>query len=205
MTKPRRDSVRVEQRAERQLRTYADLWHGVNTMVKLAKADELGEYWKCMSALILLAFTIEAYCNYVGPVIFTDEWNGIRPIERKPPSEKLKLIAKRLGVSINYGRRPDKVVKELFDSRDKLAHAKRGSLNATTIIEVDRSEVGKIWPSSIPAAWDAHCTVEYLDRAILEVEAVLFSIHERIKADDIGKLFIRGIQISSLTVVPEVP
>ncbi|SIT45986.1 hypothetical protein BN2476_490092 [Paraburkholderia piptadeniae] len=48
-----------------------------------------------MSCLLLYAFSVEACCNYVGPIVFAERWPEY---DRLSPMEKLESIAQDVGV-----------------------------------------------------------------------------------------------------------
>lgn len=63
----------------REVRTYADLAHGVAVLLEKAKSDAKGSYYTTMGALVLTAFTFEAYLNHLGKetIKFWDEIESI--------------------------------------------------------------------------------------------------------------------------------
>lgn len=202
------DRVRVAHKAVRHMRTYADLWHGVKFMIGIAKENELGSTYKCMSALIMLAFTVEAYANYVGPAVIGEAWEaGDKPVERFSPTAKIVAIGKNLGVEVDYGRVPWQRIREIFNVRNMLAHAKRMDVSpGEKIISIPQDELGEFNFPNVASPWQRFCTVEYIEKALLDVESALRTIHEALDDEDYdkhGALFVMGMTIGSMSVLPD--
>lgn len=52
--------------AERELRTYVVLYYAASDLIRKREQIAKGSYYTAMSALILSAFTFEAYLNHLG-------------------------------------------------------------------------------------------------------------------------------------------
>ena len=50
----------------REVRTFVDLAHGADVLIMKTEQEEKGSYYTTMSALLLTAFTFEAYLNHLG-------------------------------------------------------------------------------------------------------------------------------------------
>ena len=77
--------------------------------------------------MILGAFSLEAYLNFLGEAKFSF-WSHI---ERIPFENKLNLIYQELEIKSNFGKRPFQSVTKLWKFRNYTAHAR-----TTTVEEV---------------------------------------------------------------------
>jgi hypothetical protein len=181
--KPNLPSPRVRITLERDVATYAELWHGAKVIHEKAVADPRGSHYAFMSALILLAFSVEAYCNAVGSSVFSDRWQSCDdPIERKSPLEKIALIASELDVSIDRSARPWQSLKILFRVRNWLAHGKVHAVRVEKMIPYSPDRSDYLGDAYAKAPWDEFCNDAFITRAIEDVEALLRGLHENVPA-----------------------
>ena len=87
-----------------------------------------------MASLVFTAFTLEAYLNHIGPKVFKC-WDDL---ERLAPRKKLNVIAERLQVDINYGKRHWQVMKNLFGFRNDIAHGKSEDVKSSKVVPLDK-------------------------------------------------------------------
>ena len=104
---------------ERDVITYAELWHTSDCLLKSGQEIERRSACQFMASIVFTAFTLEAYLNHIGPKIFSC-WNDL---EYLSPKKKLNVIAERLKVRIDYGKRPWQVMKDLFRFETQLPTA----------------------------------------------------------------------------------
>ncbi|MFM0689283.1 hypothetical protein PQQ77_25135 [Paraburkholderia strydomiana] len=178
MNEPPKKRVRVKR--ERDISTYAELWHGAKILQEKAESDPRGSHYLFMSALVLYAFTIEAYCNAVGPELFGEQWaSENEAIERRPPLEKLEAIAERVGIPIDRGRRPWQTFCVLFKLRNDLAHGKSLVVTHEKVVAhvPDRDYLHDVW---LAAPWHRYCTKSHADRTRKDIEKFLKLIHDRL-------------------------
>ena len=114
------DKRMVNIKKERQVVTYAELWHTSWSLLKQGQSQEEGSFHQFMGSLVFTAFSFEAYLNHIGPMVF-GSWDAL---ERLAPKEKLDIIAEKIGLPVDYGKRPWGIVKELFGFRNDIAHGK---------------------------------------------------------------------------------
>lgn len=57
--------------------THRYLWHAARTLSEKGKADETGGVL-LMAATLFAFFALEAYLNYIGPIVCPDEWASER-------------------------------------------------------------------------------------------------------------------------------
>lgn len=113
------------------------LWHAAGSLQRIAAREETGSAWVGLGGLVLAAFSIEAYCQQVGPDLFGTEW---AQVERESVKEKLRAIAARMGVRVNYGKQPWRDVAVLLGERNKLAHARPATLSGSGVIALKPDE-----------------------------------------------------------------
>jgi hypothetical protein len=174
-------SPRVRIVVEREVSTYAELWHGAKILHDKAESDPSGSHYVFMSALVLYAFTIEAYCNAVGPDLFGTAWSdGEDAIERKSPLGKLALISAAVKVPVARGCRPWQTFAMLFRVRNHLAHGKIISVkreDVTAHVPGRHDYLGNVW---LAAPWDEFSTKEHVDRARSDIGSFLKIIHDQL-------------------------
>jgi len=103
-----------------QVNTYVEMWQASSVMLDKAKKNPEGSYYQLMASLIFTAFTLEAYLNHIGQRIFKC-WNDL---EQLSPSRKLNVIAEKLEVEKDDGKRPFQTVSKLFKFRNDIAPGK---------------------------------------------------------------------------------
>ncbi len=178
---------------EREVNTYADMWHTSHCLLDKGIEDQKGCYHQFIASLIFTAFTLEAYFNHIGPQLFKC-WSDL---ERLGPKEKLNIIAERLEIKIDYGKRPWQVMKNLFGFRNDIAHGKSQIIKiAKTIPHRKFSDVRL--GERVQTEWEKYCTQTHARKAREDVEAIINELHR------IGKFksdypFFTGIQRHSAT------
>jgi hypothetical protein len=113
---PKRADAIISQ--QRDVRTYAELWHASKTVLKTGVREPVGLTWQFLSSIVLTAFSFEAYMNHVGPGTLKN-WGHL---ERLSPEAKLAVICEVLGVELpgTKGTRPQQTISKLFDFEMRL-------------------------------------------------------------------------------------
>ena len=153
----------------REVRTYADLAHGANVLLEKAKSDAQGSYYTTMGALLLTAFTFEAYLNHLGKETtkFWDEIESIRTMH------KYTVLCRNLSIDPDYSRRPYQTLNQLFKFRNAIAHGK-----STVIEETRKVPLGSDLMQFQPKAhWEEFCTIENAVRSKEDVSAIIHELH----------------------------
>lgn len=176
----------------RKIIMYSDLWMAANSVLEKGRADKHGSAWQFLSALVLQAFTVEAYLNHVGQKLREEDWETW---EKKPPLEKLKSVCEELGLTfvVKKNARPWQTLKSLFEFRNQMAHGKtqpclkvEKKLRAAAIATEMGSDLLDRWETCIQ-------DVRFADRCREDVEQVLRLIHEKLPdASEREKLFSFG-------------
>ncbi|HLP07565.1 MAG TPA: hypothetical protein VK178_05330 [Opitutaceae bacterium] len=113
MKKPQ---VRV--RKERHYRPHTEFYHAVWVHLEHVRERQPGCFYSMLSALMMSAFTIEAYLNYVGPLV-EPSWDDF---EKAAPLAKLRHVAAMLRIEVDDGCRPMQTIVDLFRFRNRMAH-----------------------------------------------------------------------------------
>jgi len=185
--------AKVTIKKEREVNTYADMWHTSRCLMDKGIKDQKGCYHQFMASLVFTAFTLEAYFNHIGPQLFKC-WSDL---ERLGPNEKLNLITERLGVKIEHGKRPWQVMKVLFGFRNDIAHGKSQFIKLSEIVPHRKfSDVSL--GEQVKTEWEKYCTKINAQKAREDVEKIIMALHERGKFKP-AYPFTAGIQSHSAT------
>jgi hypothetical protein len=166
--------------ATREIKTFADLSHGAKVLLHKAKQDTEGSYYTIMGALLLTAFTFEAYLNHLGgkKIKFWEEIESIGVID------KYSVLCKEFDVVPNYSKRPYQNLKPLFKFRNAIAHGKSQILKETK--EISSKEVEEILISEhgprdfgLKAQWEEYCTLANAERAQEDISEVITELHKK--------------------------
>ncbi|MFH2065784.1 MAG: hypothetical protein ABIK15_11360 [Pseudomonadota bacterium] len=176
--------------ATREVRTYVDLFHGSDVLLKKSNIDENGSYYTTMGSLLLTAFTFEAFLNHVGDkkIKFWDE------IEKLPVLGKYTVLCKEFGLETDWSKRPYQTFKLLFKFRNSIAHGK------SEILEINKEvcATDEPWDHEPKTKIEEYCTDENAARCREDIEQIIIELNE---AAELGKYpFISGMTISSITV-----
>ena len=174
---------KVKLSRERQANTYVETWQASNVLLDKAKKDPEGSYYQLMASLIFTAFTLEAYLNHIGQRIFKC-WNDL---EQLSPSRKLNVIAEKLQVEKDDGKRPFQKVSELFKFRNDVAHGKSVPVKDEVETAVADETVDDFMRKRPETAWEKYCTLQNVERARVDVESIMERLHRA--SDTSGPLF----------------
>jgi hypothetical protein len=161
---------------ERDLRTYAELWHASECVLEVGGAQHSGSSWQFLSSIVLTAFAFEAYLNHVGEREPLSCW---RRRDKLPVRSKLGLLCKALKVGLPWAEdeRPLLTVTELVKFRNTLAHGRTKAIAPEpTTINLDELEARRSQP--LLSSWEELIqTADFAQRARMDVEAVIKLIH----------------------------
>lgn len=181
---------------KREVWTYALMWATSSFLLKKGQEDLRGSYHQFKASLVFTAFTLEAYLNHIGEKIFSC-W---QKYERKPPKKKLKKIAKHLGVKVDYRKTPWKVMNDLFEFRNTIAHGKSGKIEIEKEVPLDEfsdEQFGELHLTD----WEKYCTPKNAERAREDVNEIIEVLHSKTGCKD--SPFSSGLQFGSVTVLSE--
>lgn len=181
---------------EREVNTYSWLRIASHATLEKAKKERDGSFYQVMASLTFTAFMMEAYLNHTGSHIF----NCWGDLERLSPSSKLNIVAEKLGIEIDEGKRPYQTLSELFKFRNALAHGKSVSLKSDEIQLVTEpfDDYRNEW---LQTGWEKYCTQGNANHALEDAEITMKEIHKRAGMTD--ALFSLGMQGTMGTLLPE--
>jgi len=174
------------------------MWHASYVMLEKAKKDPEGSYYQLMASLIFTAFTLEAFLNHIGQSIFKC-WNDL---EQLSPSRKLNLIAEKLEIEKDDGKRPFQTVSKLFKFRNDVAHGKTVYLKSAKQITVVDYKFNQHMQEVLQTPWENYCNLKNAERTREDVEKICRIIHKTSSITD-DVLFSFGLQVDSATLLPE--
>jgi len=180
---------------EREVKTYANMWHTSLCLLKKGIDNQEGSFHQFMASIIFTAFTLEAYLNHIGIKLFNN-WSDH---ERLGPREKLDFIANHLGVTVDHGKRPWQIMKQLFGFRNDIAHGKSETIKTNEVIPEKNQDDEYMWRTA-ETKWEKFCNQKNAIRAREDVEKIVNILHEEGAFED-DYPFIQGVQIGSATIV----
>jgi len=121
--------------------------------LEVAQTVKDGSFYQSLVCCLAMAFTLEAYFNFLGAQVFR-KWDS--DYERKPPKEKLKAIAKRVGYQLDHGSTEYKAFIRVFDLRKALVHGKVQVVSGSW----DTAQRGKSAVSGLQTDWEKLGTPE---------------------------------------------
>lgn len=135
----------------------------------LSRGRDTGEKNDLMVAMVLSAFSLEAFLNFAGAKLIPF-WSHI---ERIPVWRKLRVIATHLKYEPNPAERPYQTLHDLWRFRNFMAHAKTQS--ASDIREGHPMDLDN-YPE---VTWELDCSLESARRAIEDVKVVIDDLYDR--------------------------
>ena len=172
------DKRRSKINKERQVITYAELWHTSEWLLKQGQNQEEGSFHQFMGSLVFTAFSFEAYLNHIGPRVFRN-WGAL---ERLGPQEKLDIIAEIIDLPVDYGKRPWGIMKELFEFRNDIAHGKSIKILEDRVVPIRKED--DCMRGFAKTKWEKFCTRQNAERARKDVEEMVKALHAKAEIKD---------------------
>ena len=175
---------------EREVRTFADLNHGADVLLTIAKEQPKGSYYTTMGSLLLSAFTFEAYLNHLGAKLFS-YWDSL---ESLPVMDKYAVISQHLKMKPDFGRRPYQSTRNLFRFRNAIAHGK------SVILREKKDVSSSTNPSdhNPKTEWEEFTTLDNAERMRADIKAIVKELHVAAGLGDYP--FVHGATVSSLSL-----
>jgi hypothetical protein len=176
-------------KGEREVKTFVDLFHGSDVLLKKSNLDKKGSYFTTMGSLLLTSFTLEAFLNDLGDKIIK-YWTEI---ERITILDKYSVLCKELGLEPDFSKRPYQTLKRVFKFRNSIAHGRSIVLK----VSKDISSREEPWDHEPKTDWEEFCTE--INAAICreDIKKIIIELNE---AATLGEYpFISGMTISSIT------
>ena len=176
----------------REVRTFVDLAHGADVLIQKTVQEPKGSYYTTMSALLLTAFTFEAYLNHLGEhtIKFWEEVESIKVMD------KYTVLCKNLGVIPDFSRRPYQTLKVLFKFRNAIAHGKSKIVKETKEV----SSHDNPHDHTPKAHWEEYSVLDNATRAKEDISQVICELHKSAGLGDYP--FVHGVGIGSLSKRP---
>src|SRR5262245_54462217 len=135
---------------ERDVRTYAELWHASGCVLEVGERERLGSSFQFLSSTLLTAFAMEAYLNHVGPTVLSS-WSSLERISWRA---KLDLLCELLKIKLpGKGERPLRTINELFRFRNTIAHGRTHSLEPPAE-RIDPKDVDEYFNQRLLTDWE---------------------------------------------------
>jgi len=183
---------------ERQVNTYAEMWHGSRVLLYKGQEDKKGSHWEFMASITFTAFTLEAYLNHLGAKLY-ECWEDIESLS---PLKKLRLLCERLGLEPNYARRPYQTVKQLFTFRNEIAHGKTVKLASEDQIRFVDDKLKVYLQKPLETKWQKYSTERNAIRAREDVEEIIRELHKKAGIED-DPVFFPGMAFGSLSLLSQ--
>lgn len=183
---------------ERNVTTYAEMWHTSHCLLVKGQEELRISVHQFRASLVFSAFTLEAYLNHIGAKIFSC-WEDLEGLS---PKKKLNVIAERINVEIDYGKRPWQIMKKLFDFRNDIAHGKSIKVKSEKILPLEKYSDDDFNELFERTRWEKYCTEKNAVRAREDVEAIVKIMHKAAGFEN-DFPFVSGFQVRGTTVVDE--
>jgi len=177
---------------KKEVRTYVDLAHGVDVLIEKTEKERKGSYSTAMSALMLTAFTFEAYLNHLGE----KELKLWKEPERIGVMDKYKKICKKLNHPRDFTKRPNKTLNTLFTFRDATAHGRTRMLSRAKKVS-SKSNLFDLTPKTFIQEF---ATLKNTKQAKEDITKIIVELN--IAARLGNKPFIHPVGSSSLSLKP---
>ena len=176
----------------REVRTFVDLNHGVDVLIQKTEKEPKGSYYTTMGALLMTAFTFEAYLNHLGQkrIKFWEEIESIKVLE------KYVALCKELELTPNFSKRPYQMLKTLFKFRNAIAHGRSQILEETKEV----SSKDEPYEHTPKTHWEEYCTLDNAKRAKQDIAEIITELHKKAGLGD--HPFIHGVGIGSMSIKP---
>jgi hypothetical protein len=172
------DKRKVNIKKERQVNTYAELWHTSWSLLRQGENQEEGSFHQFMGSLVFTAFSLEAYLNHIGPRVFG---NWVTH-ERLAPQAKLDIVAEKLDLHVDYGKRPWGIMKELFGFRTDIAHGKSVKIVERKVVPIGKED--DCMRGLAKTKWQKFCTRQNAERARKDVKEMVKALHAKAEIKD---------------------
>jgi len=174
----------------REVRTFVDLAHGADVLIMKTEKEREGSYYTTMSALLLTAFTFEAYLNHLGDQTIKF-WEEIEPIK---VMDKYSVLCKSLNIQPDFSKRPYQTLGSLFKFRNAIAHGKSQILQEIKEIS-SRDDPYQHTPKT---HWEEYSVLKNAKRSAEDVKQIINELH---KAAGMGDYpFSHGVAVGSVSI-----
>jgi hypothetical protein len=152
---------------KRRIYSYNIHFNAVKYYFELSKDKDQSERMNSRSCLVFAAFGIEAFLNHVGEQLFSSWKDHLK--KSLSPEAKLHLVAERIGLRVDFGKRPFQSFRTLFRFRDAMAHSVTedlGDENAKHYLKLGNQS----WPA---AQWEKLRTSKIAEEISNDAETII--------------------------------
>ncbi|MFC1989380.1 hypothetical protein ACFLVW_02270 [Chloroflexota bacterium] len=156
----------------RDITFYAYLNSAAQWALEQAEGTEEGRFYNCMSSIMLSAFCIEAYLNYIGSEIIPYWDEDVKQNINTP--NKLKILCHHLNLAPDFSRRPFQSFKHITKYRNIIAHGtsvKISDQSTQTVRDGEKVKYPKTW-------WEEQSNLIFAKRWLADTESIIIAIHE---------------------------
>lgn len=132
---------------------------------RMKEGDIEGLSHERMACMVLLAFSFEAYINFVGNEVI-GKWN-----EREAFHKKLNIVLEDLKIQADWKKRPYSSIERLKKVRDLLAHGKP-IIQKVDVVVKERGGREEEDATNIDHAWEDLCKYEVVFETYDDVDAI---------------------------------
>jgi hypothetical protein len=161
---------------KRDYRPHYEALNAADVLLRLSSEKRPGWYYEWMGSLLFSAFAYEGYLNFLGRKLFPS-WESFE--RRLSWESKTKLIADRIGLKIDEGRKPFQSIKELFDFRDRIAHPKPSEI--VEECETTQEKLESILYEDAKSKEEKFCSEESAKLCLEQVLAMMNMLYEQAK------------------------
>src|SRR5262249_26168291 len=140
---------------------------------KSARENPEGSNYQRAMAVVLSAFTMEAYLNYLGQEL-TDHWEQT---QWQPLDKKLGIILDVLQFKADLGRRPFQTIKDIFEFRNRFANGKTETYKVRGIF--DGTEIPNTDPPWIKKFSSDDSSGQMVQRVLEDVDQIMEEMQRR--------------------------
>jgi hypothetical protein len=176
--------------------------HAAASLRNTARKHPVGSNHTISAALVMTAFSVEAFIQTIGPEVLPDTWDvGEKPVERWRVLDKLKAIGKATGVAVDFGVPPWSGIKELFQARDRLAHAKPDHREFELMLTIpDGADEREVLAAALEEQFQPLHNLDRLDALAQEIDQELLTIWTAAGHDEFSFTW-HGMNSWSLTAI----
>ena len=163
---------------KRRIYTFNIHFEAAKYYLDLSKDANQSEQINSTSSLVFCAFGLEAFLNHVGEQLFSSWKDYLK--KSLGPEAKLGLIAEKIGLKPDFGKKPFQSIKTLFEFRNTMAHSVTEDLSDNN---AKRGEYCfKVGNQSYPAVeWEKLRTSKIAETILNDVTDVITKIEKKSK------------------------
>ncbi len=178
--------AKIKVRKERDYRPHAEFYHAIGVHLAHVKEQQTGFFYSTLSAIVLSAFTVESYLNYVGPLV-EPGWDDF---DKSSPLAKLRHVASVQKLTLDNSRRPMQTIIQLFKFRNRMAHPRSESILEE--FESTEEDYRKYLYTEPRPKWFAFATESNARRCFEDVEQLIEMINASLAKPEISPLSSKG-------------